>query len=156
VSDPVRERDEAFMRLALEQAQGALATADVPIGCVLIDDATGAVLARGRNVREAEQDPAGHAEIVALRAGARVRGRWRLDATTLYVTLEPCPMCAGALVNARVRRVVYGATDPKAGAMGTLYEIGRDARLNHRLEIVPGVLAAESAELLRAFFKARR
>jgi tRNA(adenine34) deaminase len=158
VSEPSAEtvRDEAFMRLALEQARAALATEDVPIGCVLVDDATGAVLATGRNVREAEQDPTGHAEVVALRNAARVRGRWRLDATTLYVTLEPCPMCAGALVNARVARVVYGATDPKAGAMGTLYDVGRDARLNHRLAVTPGVLAADSAELLRAFFKARR
>src|SRR5437016_2833577 len=103
------------MRLALDEAQAALATEDVPIGCVLVDDATGVVLARGRNVREALQDPTGHAEVVALRAAAGVRKRWRLDGTTLYVTLEPCPMCAGALVNARVRRVVYGATDPKAG-----------------------------------------
>jgi tRNA(adenine34) deaminase len=154
VSDPAR--DEAFMRLALAEARAALATEDVPIGCVLVDDATGAVLAPGRNLREAEQDPTGHAEVVALRAAARVRGRWRLDGTTLYVTLEPCPMCAGALVNARVGRVVYGAADPKAGAMGTLYDIGRDARLNHRLEVVSGVLAEESAELLRGFFRARR
>jgi tRNA(adenine34) deaminase len=156
VSEVETARDEGFMRLALEQARAALATEDVPIGCVLVDDATGAVLATGRNVREAEQDPTGHAEVVALRSAARVRGRWRLDATTLYVTLEPCPMCAGALVNARVARVVYGATDPKAGAMGTLYDVGRDARLNHRLAVTPGVLASESAELLRAFFKARR
>jgi len=156
VSDAADPRHEAFMRLALAEARAALATDDVPIGCVLVDDATGTVLAPGRNVREAEQDPTGHAEVVALRAAARVRGRWRLDATTLYVTLEPCPMCAGALVNARVGRVIYGAADPKAGAMGTLYEIGRDARLNHRLEVTAGVLAAESAELLKAFFKARR
>src|SRR2546423_3124239 len=144
------------MRLALDEARAALATEDVPIGCVLVDDATGLVLATGRNVREADQDPTGHAEVVALRAGAKARGRWRLEGTTLYVTLEPCPMCAGALVNARVARVVYGPTDPKAGAVGTLMDLCRDARLNHRLEVTTGVLAEESASLLREFFKARR
>jgi tRNA(adenine34) deaminase len=152
----VNDRDQHFMQLALDEARAALATEDVPIGCVLVDDASGAVMATGRNVREAEQDPTGHAEVVALRAAARVRRRWRLDGTTLYVTLEPCPMCAGALVNARVARVVYGATDPKAGAVGTLMDICRDARLNHRLAVTPGVLAEESAALLRAFFKERR
>jgi|SRR5579883_49119 len=144
------------MRLALDEARAALATEDVPIGCVLVDDATRVVLATGRNVREAEQDPTGHAEVVALRAAAKARKRWRLDGTTLYVTLEPCPMCAGALVNSRVRRVVYGATDPKAGAVGTLMDLCRDARLNHRLEVTAGVLAEEAASLLREFFKARR
>ncbi len=144
------------MRLALDEARAALATEDVPIGCVLVDDATNVVLATGRNVREAEQDPTGHAEVVALRAAARARKRWRLDGTTLYVTLEPCPMCAGALVNSRVRRVVYGAADPKAGAVGTLMDLCRDARLNHRLEVTAGVLAEEAASLLREFFKARR
>ncbi|HZV03142.1 MAG TPA: tRNA adenosine(34) deaminase TadA [Planctomycetota bacterium] len=148
--------DERFMRLALDEARAALATEDVPIGCVLVDDATRVVLATGRNVREAEQDPTGHAEVVALRAAAKARKRWRLDGTTLYVTLEPCPMCAGALVNSRVRRVVYGATDPKAGAVGTLMDLCRDARLNHRLEVTAGVLAEEAASLLREFFKARR
>lgn len=143
------------MRLALDEARAALTTEDVPIGCVLVDEA-GAVLATGRNVREADQDPVGHAEVVALRAGARVKRRWRLDGTTLYVTLEPCPMCAGALVNARVARVVYGATDPKAGAVGSLMDICRDTRLNHRLQVTGGVLAEESATLLREFFKARR
>jgi len=150
-----QDDDVRFMRLALDEARAALATEDVPIGCVLVD-ASGAVIASGRNVREADQDPTGHAEVVALRAGARTRGRWRLDGTTLYVTLEPCPMCAGALVNARVARVVYGATDPKAGAVGTLMDLCRDTRLNHRLEVTPGVLAEESATLLREFFKARR
>src|SRR5580704_4341263 len=109
------------MRLALDEARAALLTEDVPIGCVLVDEA-GTVIATGRNVREAEQDPTGHAEVVALRSAAKARGRWRLDGTTLYVTLEPCPMCAGALVNARVRRVVFGAFDPKAGAVGTLMD----------------------------------
>ena len=152
----ISELDLRFMRLALDEARAALVTEDVPIGCVLVDDASGLVLATGRNVREAEQDPTGHAEVVALRAGARVRRRWRLEGTTLYVTLEPCPMCAGALVNARVARVVYGATDPKAGAVGTLMDLCRDTRLNHRLEVVSGLLADESATLLREFFKARR
>jgi len=152
----ISELDLRFMRLALDEARAALVTEDVPIGCVLVDDASGLVLATGRNVREAEQDPTGHAEVVALRAGARVRRRWRLEGTTLYVTLEPCPMCAGALVNARVARVVYGATDPKAGAVGTLMDLCRDPRLNHRLEVTAGVLADESAALLREFFKARR
>jgi tRNA(adenine34) deaminase len=144
------------MRLALAEARAALATEDVPIGCVLVDDASGEVLATGRNVREAEQDPTGHAEVVALRAAARKRARWRLDGTTLYVTLEPCPMCAGALVNARVRRVVYAAADPKAGAAGTILDVCREPRLNHRLDVTAGVLADESAQLLREFFKARR
>jgi tRNA(adenine34) deaminase len=148
--------DERFMRLALDEARAALATEDVPVGCVLVDDATLEVIGKGRNVREAEQDPSGHAEIVCLRAGARARRRWRLDGTTLYVTLEPCPMCAGALVNARVRRVVFGAADPKAGAVGTLMDLCRDSRLNHRLEVTAGLLAEESASLLREFFKSRR
>lgn len=150
------QEDERFMRLALDEARAALATEDVPVGCVLVDDATLEVIGKGRNVREAEQDPSGHAEIVCLRAGARARRRWRLDGTTLYVTLEPCPMCAGALVNARVRRVVFGAPDPRAGAVGTLMDLCRDSRLNHRLEVTSGVLAEESASLLREFFKARR
>jgi len=148
--------DERFMLLALEEARAALVTEDVPVGSVLVDDATGKVLGTGRNVREAEQDPTGHAEVVALRAGARARRSWRLDGTTLYVTLEPCPMCAGALVNARVGRVVYGATDPKAGAVGTLMDLCRDPRLNHRLEVTAGFMAEEAAVLLREFFKARR
>jgi tRNA(adenine34) deaminase len=144
------------MRLALEQARLALETEDVPVGCVIVDDASGRILGTGRNVREAEQDPTGHAEVVALRAASRARDRWRLEGTTLYVTLEPCPMCAGALVNARVARVVYGATDPKAGAVGSLMDLCRDPRLNHRLAVTTGVLAEESATLLRAFFRARR
>jgi tRNA(adenine34) deaminase len=148
--------DLRFMRLALDEARAALATEDVPVGCVLVDDVSGEVIGRGRNVREAEQDPVGHAEIVALRAASRVRRRWRLEDTTLYVTLEPCPMCAGALVNARVGRVVYGATDPKAGAVGTLMDLCRHPGLNHRLDVTPGVLADEAAELLRGFFRARR
>ena len=139
------------MGLALAAADEAAAVGDVPIGAVLLDEA-GAVLATGRNVREELGDPTGHAEIVALRAAAAKLGTWRLERTTLVVTLEPCAMCAGALVNARVARVVYGASDPKAGAVRTLFRICDDPRLNHRLEVVPDVLADASRERLRAFF----
>jgi tRNA(adenine34) deaminase len=143
--------DEAFMAIALEEAQAAAAVGDVPVGAVLVDP-KGAVLARGRNVRELEHDPTGHAEIVALRRGSEALGAWRLEGCTLFVTLEPCPMCAGALVNARVARVVFGCTDPKAGAIETLFRIGSDARLNHRFEVRSGVLADACAAALRAFF----
>ena len=139
------------MGLALAAADEAAAVGDVPIGAVLLDEA-GAVLATGRNVREELGDPTGHAEIVALRAAAAKLGTWRLERTTLVVTVEPCAMCAGALVNARVARVVYGASDPKAGAVRTLFRICDDPRLNHRLEVVPDVLADASRERLRAFF----
>ena len=143
------------MREALAEAEQAPSTGDVPIGAVIIDDA-GRILARGRNIREAQADPAGHAEIVALRAAARARGSWRLDGCTLVVTLEPCAMCAGAAVLARVDRIVFGAFDPKAGAVGSLWDIPRDQRLNHRPEVVPGVLAAEAAALLEYFFASAR
>lgn len=142
------------MRAALEEADAAGLAGDVPVGAVLV--APDGVLLRGRNLREVEQDPTAHAEVVALRAAARHVGRWRLDGFTCVVTLEPCPMCAGALVNARVARVVYGCADPKAGAVTTLYQIASDPRLNHRLEVVPGVLADEASARLRAFFAARR
>ena len=128
------------MLAALAEARAALATGDVPIGAVVLD-ADGAVVGRGRNVREAEADPTGHAEVVALREAARARGEWRLDGCTLVVTLEPCTMCAGAAVLARVDRVVFGAYDPKAGAVGSLWDVVRDRRLNHRPEVVSGVLA---------------
>lgn len=143
------------MRLALEEAEAAAQAGDVPVGAVLVD-AAGAVLARGRNRREVDQDPTAHAEIDALRAAARARGDWHLNGCTLFVTMEPCPMCAGALVNARVARVVYGCADLKAGAVDTLFEIGRDARLNHRFEVTSGVLAEECAAVLRRFFAERR
>ncbi|WP_134741768.1 nucleoside deaminase [Nocardioides sp. 503] len=143
------------MLAALEQARAALATGDVPIGAVVLA-ADGTVVATGRNVREAEGDPTGHAEIVALRAAAAARGEWRLDGCTLVVTLEPCTMCAGAAVLSRVDRVVFGAYDDKAGAVGSLWDVVRDRRLNHRPEVVSGVLAAESAELLAAFFSHQR
>jgi tRNA(adenine34) deaminase len=143
------------MRLALKEARAALATGDVPIGAVVVGP-DGAVLGRGRNVREAEVDPTGHAEVVALRQAARARGEWRLDGCTLVVTLEPCTMCAGAAVLARVDRVVFGPYDDKAGAVGSLWDVVRDRRLNHRPEVVAGVLAEECGELLREFFGGRR
>ena len=143
------------MRAALDQARGALDTGDVPIGAVVVDE-RGAVIGRGRNVREADGDPTGHAEVVALREAARVRGAWRLSGCTLIVTLEPCTMCAGALVLARVDRLVFGAYDDKAGAVGSLWDVVRDRRLNHRPEVVAGVLADESTALLDEFFRQQR
>ncbi len=143
------------MRLALAEARAALETEDVPIGAVVLSEA-GEVLGRGRNVREAAHDPTGHAEVVALRAAALARGQWRLSGCTLVVTLEPCTMCAGAAVLSRVERVVFGAFDDKAGAVGSLWDVVRDRRLNHRPEVVSGVLASESTELLDRFFAAQR
>ncbi len=146
--------DEAFMREALAEAEKALALDEVPVGAVLVLD--GLIIGRGHNRREADGDPTSHAEILALREGARRRGHWRLHGTTLYVTLEPCPMCAGALVNARTARLVYGAADPKAGAAGTALEVADNPRLNHRLAVTGGVLSEEAAALLQRFFQARR
>jgi len=143
------------MRLALEQAVLTAASADVPVGAVVVD-ADGEVLGVGRNARELTGDPTAHAEVLALRAAALSLGTWRLSGCTLAVTLEPCTMCAGALVLARVSRVVFGAADPKAGAVGSLWDVVRDRRLNHRPEVVSGVLADECSELLRAFFEGRR
>jgi len=143
------------MRAALDEARAALDSADVPVGAVVVD-AEGEVLGRGRNIREAAVDPTGHAEIVALRAAAAARGAWRLDGCTLVVTLEPCTMCAGAAVLARVDRVVFGAYDAKAGAAGSLWDVVRDRRLNHRPEVVVGVLADESTALLDDFFSRYR
>ncbi len=143
------------MRLALEEARLALGSADVPVGAVVVGP-DGAVLGRGHNVREAEGDPTGHAEVRALRAAADALGQWRLAGCTLVVTLEPCTMCAGALVLARVDRLVYGADDPKAGAVGSLWDVVRDRRLNHRPEVVAGVLAEESGEVLTDFFRQQR
>ena len=143
------------MRLALEQAVLTAASADVPVGAVVVD-ADGEVLGVGCNARELTRDPTAHAEVLALRAAAAAVGNWRLAGCTLVVTLEPCTMCAGALVLARVSRVVFGATDAKAGAVGSLWDVVRDRRLNHRPEVVGGVLAEECGELLRAFFEGRR
>jgi len=143
------------MRAALDEARACLATGDVPVGAVVLDSA-GAAIGSGRNVRERDGDPTGHAEVVALREAARSRGEWRLDDCTLVVTLEPCTMCAGALVLARVGRLVFGAYDDKAGAVGSLWDVVRDRRLNHRPEVVGGVLAMEATALLDDFFAGRR
>ncbi|WP_285616933.1 nucleoside deaminase [Kineosporia sp. NBRC 101677] len=144
-----------WMGLALEEAALAPETGDVPVGAVVLDE-SGVVLGRGRNEREARQDPTGHAELVALRRAAAAVGSSRLDGSTLVVTLEPCAMCAGAIVLARVARVVLGTWDPKAGATGSTRDIVRDSRLNHRVEVVGGVREAEAAALLTSFFAARR
>ena len=143
------------MRAALSEAELALETGDVPVGAVVLDP-NEAIIGRGRNAREALGDPTAHAEILALRQAASVRGDWRLDGCTLVVTLEPCAMCAGAVVLARVARLVYGAIDPKAGAVGSLWDVVRDRRLNHRPEVVAGVLADECGEMLREFFAGHR
>lgn len=147
--------DAEAMRRALELAARATDGGDVPVGAVVLD-ADGVVLGEGFNVRERDGDPAGHAELVALRAAATARGEWRLTGCTLVVTLEPCTMCAGALVAARVDRLVLGAWDEKAGAAGSLWDVVRDRRLNHRPDVTAGVLAQESAELLRSFFADHR
>ncbi len=139
------------MRAALALAGEAAAHDDVPVGCVVVGP-DGAIVGRGENRREVDADPTAHAEIVALRAAARALGTWRLEGCTAVVTLEPCAMCAGALVNARVGRLVFGAVDPKAGAVVSLFTIGNDARLNHRFAVTAGTLATESAALLQAFF----
>lgn len=145
------DRDEAFMREALAEASVAEAKGEVPVGAVVVID--GEIVARGHNLRQTTQDPTAHAELVAVRDAAIRLGSWRLPTATVYVTLEPCPMCAGMLVNSRVARVVWGCDDPKAGATKTLYTIGSDSRLNHRFECVPGVLSDECAGVLRSFFE---
>jgi len=149
------DRWAGAMRSALDEARAALATSDVPVGAVVLDS-SGTVVGRGRNRREQDADPTGHAEVVALREAAAARGSWRLDGCTLVVTLEPCTMCAGALVLARVDRLVFGAFDDKAGAVGSLWDVVRDRRLNHRPEVVGGVLAEESTALLLEFFAGHR
>ncbi len=143
------------MRLALNEARGALATGDVPVGAVVLDPA-GEVIGRGRNTRERDADPTGHAEVVAIREAAAARGEWRLEDCTLVVTLEPCTMCAGAVVASRLKTLVFGAWDEKAGAVGSLWDVVRDRRLNHRPEVVSGVLADESSALLVGFFAQHR
>ena len=146
--------DEKFMREALKLARQAEAAGEVPVGAVLVKD--DAVVATGWNHPISAHDPTAHAEIVALRAAAKTSGNYRLPDTTLYVTLEPCAMCAGALVHSRVRRLVYGAADPKAGAAGSVFDLARTDVLNHRLEVTGGVLAEECGALLKAFFAQRR
>jgi tRNA(adenine34) deaminase len=143
--------DELWMRVALAEADAAALHGDVPVGAVVVD-ADGLELSREHNRREERGDPTAHAELLALRAAAARRSHWRLEGATLFVTLEPCAMCAGALVNARIARVVYGASDPKAGAVESLFAIGTDARLNHRFALAGGVLAVEGARRLSEFF----
>lgn len=147
----MHDRDLEFMRLALEQARRASAQGEVPIGAVLVRD--GQVLAQAHNFRETWQDPTAHAEMVAIRGAATRSGSWRLTDTTLYATLEPCAMCIGAIILARVARLVFGAPDPKAGACGSILNVPAERRLNHRVEVVGGVLEQESQELLQAFFR---
>ncbi|MEJ7634823.1 tRNA adenosine(34) deaminase TadA [Aeromicrobium sp.] len=144
-----------MMEQALLLAESALADADVPVGALVVD-ADGRVIGRGRNTRERDGDPTGHAEVVAIREAAAARGEWRLEGCTLVVTLEPCTMCAGAIVAARMERLVFGAFDDKAGAVGSLWDVVRDRRLNHRPEVVSGVLADRSSALLREFFAGHR
>lgn len=146
--------DLRYMQLALELAREAAARGDVPVGALVVRD--GRILGVGFNAREHGHDPTGHAEIVALREACHQARRWRLDGATLYVTLEPCPMCAGALVNTRVARLVFGAEDAKAGAVRSLYRLCEDPRLNHRLEVIGGVLAEPCGAVLREFFQAAR
>lgn len=147
-------RDETFMRLALDEAARAADEGEVPIGAVVVCD--GEVVARAHNRRETDHDPSAHAEHLAMVAASQELGRWRLTGCTVYVTLEPCLMCAGLMVNARIDRCVFGASDPKGGALGTLFDVSHDGRLNHEFEVTSGVLADDAAALLRAFFRARR
>jgi tRNA(adenine34) deaminase len=146
--------DDVHMRTALAAAERAASMGEVPVGALVV--VRGEVVAVAHNQRETNNDPTGHAEIVAMRAAAAALNSWRLVDADLYVTMEPCPMCAGAIVNARVRRLVYGCDDPKAGAVRTLYRLLDDQRLNHRVEVVPGVLALESSALLKSFFSRLR
>jgi tRNA(adenine34) deaminase len=145
-----------IMRLALVEAQSAADAGDVPIGAIIVHEPTGKIIGRGRNRREIDNDPTAHAEIIALRDAAARLGSWRLLDCTMYVTLEPCPMCAGAIVAARLPRLVYGCDDPKAGAVRTLYKICEDPRLNHCVAVTPNVCAEECAEMLRSFFRVQR
>ncbi len=148
------EHDSEFMRQALELAQQAASLGEVPVGAVAVFD--GQIVGRGFNRREQDRDPFAHAEFLAMKEAAAVRGAWRLSGVTIYVTLEPCAMCAGALVQSRVSRLVYGAADPKAGAVGSLYDLAREPRHNHRLDVTSGVLADECGSLLRGFFAGLR
>jgi tRNA(adenine34) deaminase len=152
---PAADGFHEAMGVALREARSAAAHADVPVGALVVA-ADGTVLGLGHNARELDADPTAHAEVIALRAAARRTGSWRLPGATLVVTLEPCTMCAGALVLARVDRLVYGAIDEKAGAVGSLWDVVRDRRLNHRPEVLAGVRAAECTDLLMEFFTARR
>ncbi len=154
MTSDLNQNDEYYMRMAIEAAKVAEENGDVPIGAVIVKD--GKIIGRAYNQREQLQDPTAHAEIIALTQAAAAVENWHLDGCTIYVTLEPCPMCAGALVLARLDRLVYGCDDPKTGAVKSLYNIVTDDRLNHRLEVTSGVLADECAKLLQDFFKGRR
>ena len=154
MNHPAFKTDEDFMRLALAEARKAAACGETPVGAVLVVE--GEVIAAAHNMRETWQDPTAHAESIAVREASARLGRWRLSDATLYVTLEPCLMCAGALVLARINRLVYGCRDPKAGALGSVYEVVRDGRLNHTYRITPGVLEAECREILSGFFEKLR
>ena len=147
---------ERWMEEAIELARQAAGIGEVPIGCVIVHEPTGRIIGKGYNRRETDHDPTAHAEMLAMREAGHALNHWRLLDCTLVVTLEPCPMCAGAMVNARVPRLVYGCDDPKAGAVRTLYQLCEDQRLNHRLEVTPHVRAEECAQLLKDFFKAQR
>jgi tRNA(adenine34) deaminase len=147
---------EDWMAEAIALARQAMELREVPIGCVVVHEPSGRIIGRGYNRRETDHDPTAHAEILALREAAKSQNHWRLLDCTLVVTLEPCPMCAGAIVNARVPRLLYGCDDPKAGAVRTLYQLCTDGRLNHRVEVTPGVRADECADLLRTFFQRQR
>ncbi|MHB1326321.1 MAG: tRNA adenosine(34) deaminase TadA [Thermoleophilia bacterium] len=146
--------NEHFMRIALNEARIAAETGEVPVGAVI--ERGGEVIAVAGNEREEKNDPTAHAEMIAIRKAAEKLGGWRLSGCTIYVTIEPCPMCAGAIYQARIERLIYGAPDDKAGAAGTLMDITRDPRLNHRTEVTPGVLANECAAILKEFFSSRR
>jgi tRNA(adenine34) deaminase len=153
-SDRFFARDDYFMRLAIREAERALEHDDVPVGAVIVHG--GEVIGAGHNERELREDPSAHAEMIAIREAARALGSWRLLDTVLYVTLEPCAMCAGAIVLGRIPRVVYGTVDPKAGAAGSVLDVLGEPRLNHRPDVAGGLLAAECAALLQAFFRSRR
>ncbi len=151
---PITDDDRKWMRLALEEAERALVSSDVPIGAIAVQ--RGEIIGRGYNRREADHDPTAHAEMIAMREAAAALNRWRLDKVTLYCTLEPCAMCAGAMVLARLPRLVYGATDPKAGAAGSVFDLTRHHRLNHRVQVEGGLYAEQSAKLIREFFRKLR
>lgn len=151
---PITDDDRKWMRLALEEAERALVSSDVPIGAIAVQ--RGEIIGRGYNRREADHDPTAHAEMIAMREAAAALNMWRLDKVTLYCTLEPCAMCAGAMVLARLPRLVYGATDPKAGAAGSVFDLTRHHRLNHRVQVEGGLYAEQSAKLIREFFRKLR
>ncbi|MHC4975346.1 MAG: tRNA adenosine(34) deaminase TadA [Planctomycetota bacterium] len=150
------DTDRAMMSRALDLARHAASAGEVPVGAIVYRTDTDELIAQGANTREHDKDPAGHAELIAMRQAAESLGDWRLSGCTLVVTLEPCVMCAGLIVNARVGRLVYGASDPKAGAVESLYRVCQDARLNHRITPIAGVMADESSHMLKEFFRARR